>query len=353
MEYVRTRINSKVEYSTSSKKGRLVLLATILASGMVFIMGTAISIALPTIQKALGADISGIQWIVNAHTLVLASLLLLGGSLGDHFGRKRIFVYGIGIFVIGAILSGLANSVGMLISFQVIQGLGSAMLIPGSLAIINSCFAESHRGKAIGLWSGFSAGLAAFGPFMGGFLVETFGWPSIFFVNAPLGLIAILVALKFVPESKNPDARRLDWPGIFSIVLGLLGLSFGLIRGPLSGWSDPLVIFSLLGGAMSLILFIIIEARSREPMVPFGIFKNPLVTGANIVTLFLYLALNGVIFFLVLNFQQVQNYSPTFAGLALLPPILLITFLSGPAGSLGDKIGPRRQMIAGPLIVGE
>lgn len=325
--------------------------ATILASGMAFLIGTALSIALPTIQDDLGAGISGMQWVVSAHVIVLASFLLLSGSLADHFGRKRIFSYGIIVFVLGALLSALSKTIGALIAFQALEGLGAAMMIPGSLAIINVCFAESHRGRAIGLWAGLAGGIAALGPLLGGWLVETFGWQAVFYINLPIGLLAFLITLRFVPESRNPDARKLDLLGTLCITLGLFGIAYGLIRGPIAGWNNPLVLLGLIGGALALILFVIVEMRVREPMVPLKIFKNPLVAGANLVTLLLYFALNGLIFFLVFNLQQVQGYTPIFAGLSLLPPIILITFLSGPAGSLADKIGPRFQMILGPFIV--
>lgn len=339
------------QFVVNSARGRGVLIATILASGMAFLAGTAVSIALPTIQSFFNSTITGIQWVVNAYVLALAVLILISGSLGDRFGRKRIFCYGIIVFIVGSLLSGFAKTIAQLIAFQAFQGVGAAMMIPGSLAIINSCFAESHRGHAIGLWAGFSGGIAAFGPFLGGFLVETFSWPAVFFINVPIGLLAFFVTLQFVPESRDPSARRLDWWGTLFIALGLSGIAYGLIMGPVNGWSSPLVLTSLIGGILAFIFFIILERKIPEPVVPFSIFRNPLVTGANLATFLLYFALNGMIFFLVLNFQQVQGYSPIFAGLALLPPIILITFLSGPAGSLADKIGPRLQMIAGPFIV--
>jgi len=334
-----------------SKQGKWILTATILASGMAFLMSTAISVALPTIQRVFNTSITGIQWVINGYALALAILILISGSLGDHFGRKRIFSYGIIVFLAGSLLSGLSNSIGMLILFQVLQGIGGAMMIPGSLALINACFVDAQRGRAIGLWAGLSGGIAAVGPFLGGWLVQTISWKAIFFLNIPIGLMAIWITRKYVPESKNPDARKLDWFGTLFIGLALFGLSFGLIQGPSIGWSNKLVMINLILGAIAFIAFIIIEAKIKEPMVPFKIFKNKLVSGANIATFFLYFALNGVIFFLVLNFQQIQGFSPIAAGFSLLPPIILITFLSGPFGSLADRIGPRLQMIIGPLIV--
>ncbi len=337
--------------SLSSATGRWILLAAILASGTAFLMGTAVIVALPTIQSYFHISITGIQWVVNAHLISLAALLLIGGSLGDHFGRKRIFIFGIILFATGAVLSGLAKTIGLLITFQALQGVGSALMIPQSLAIINACFSENQRGQVIGLWAGLSGGIAALGPWLGGWLVETFFWQAVFFMTVPISILALIVTSIFVPESKNPGARQLDWLGTLFIFLGLLGIAYGLISGPVAGWNTPLVLIGLIGGPIAIILFIVAELRQPEPLVPLQIFKNPLVTGANTVTFFLYFALNGIIFFLVLNLQQVQGYSPAKAGLGLLPPIVLITFLSGPAGALADRIGPRLQMILGPVIV--
>jgi EmrB/QacA subfamily drug resistance transporter len=271
--------------------------------------------------------------------------------MGDRFGRKRIFVYGILVFVLGSILSGFSGRIGHLIAFQGLQRAGAATMIPGSLAAINASFPQSARGRAIGLWAGLSGGVASLGPFGGGWLVENLGWRSIFFITVPIGVAAFLAAVFFVPESKNPEARRLDWPGTLAIASGLFGLSFGPISGPYSGWRSQGVLLGLVLGAGALVLFTITEVRAREPIVPLSIFRNPLVTGANLVTLFLYFALYGLIFFLVLNMQQVQGYSPVFAGLALLPPIIVITVFAGPAGSLADRIGPRPQMMMGPALV--
>lgn len=335
----------------SSATGRWILLATLLASGTAFLMGTAVVVALPTIQVHFSTTITGIQWVVNAHLLSLATLLLIGGSLGDHFGRKRIFISGIAIFTTGAILSGFAGSIGQLIAFQCVQGMGSALMIPQSLAIINACFTENHRGRAIGLWAGFSGGIAALGPWLGGWLVETFSWQAIFFMTVPLGILVVAVTAVYIPESRDPGAHKLDWSGTLFIFLGLFGIAYGLISGPVVGWNTLLVLMSLVGGVVAIIFFVLVELRQPEPLVPLHIFRNPLVAGANTVTFFLYFALNGVIFFLVLNLQQVQDYSPAMAGIGLLPPIVLIAFLAGPAGALSDRIGPRLQMVAGPMIV--
>jgi EmrB/QacA subfamily drug resistance transporter len=335
-----------------SRTGRWILLATLLASSTAFLMGTAVSVALPTIQSHFNTGITGIQWVVNAQLLALASFLLIGGSLGDHLGRKRVFIAGMFIFAAGALLSGLAaDTIGLLIAFQAVQGIGAALMIPQSLAIINACFVENERGQAIGLWAGLSGGIAALGPWLGGWVVETFGWQAVFLMAVPLLSAALIVTLFSVPENRDPAARKLDWPGTVLVFLGLLGIAYGLIAGPVSGWSARLVLIGLAGGTAALLLFVVVELRTAEPLVPLRMLRNPLVAGANTVTLFLYFALNGVIFFLVLRLQQVQGFSPATAGLALLPPIVIITFLAAPAGALADRIGPRPQMILGPTIV--
>lgn len=337
--------------SVDSSTGRWILAATLLASGASFIMMSAVAVALPAIQSYFSTNIAGIQWVITAHLLTLSAFLLIGGALGDHFGRKRLFLSGMFLFTLGAVLSGFAGSIELLISFQVLQGFGSALMVPQSLAIINDCFMEDERGRAIGIWAGLSGGIAALGPWLGGWLVETFGWPAVFWMTVPVTLLAVMVTVVFIPENRNPQPGKLDWLGTPFILVGLLGLAYGIISGPIIGWSHPPILAGLIGGPLAIALFIIIELRKREPLVPLKIFKNSLVSGANMVTLLLYFALNGVIFFSVLNLQQIQGYSPTKTGLGLLPPIVLITFFAGPAGALADRIGPRLQMIVGPLVV--
>ena len=339
------------EYTIQSTKGKLILFATILASGMAFLDGTVVNIAVPTIQKNLHASLSGIQWIINGYALMLCALILISGVLGDRFGRKRIFMYGIGIFILASFLCSVSQSITQLILFRSLQGIGGAMMVPGSLSIINASFAESVRGRAIGLWSGYSGGLIALGPFLGGYLVQAFGWPSIFYINIPFGLLALFIALRFVPETKGDKSRKIDFVGAIIIFLSLLGIAYGLITGPDKGWGNDFSGISLISGIAFFVFFIIRQIRVKDPLVPIEIFKSKLVTGSNLVTLFLYFALSGVLFFLILDLQQIQHFSPLMSGLAMLPTIILITFLSGPAGSLADKIGPRIPMIVGPLIV--
>lgn len=339
------------EYTIQTFEGKMILLATILASGMAFLDGSVVTIAIPAIQQKLNATLSGIQWIVNGYALMLCALILISGALGDRFGRKRIFVYGIGIFVISSFFCSISQSTVQLAIARVVQGIGGAMMVPGSLSIINLAFHESVRGRAIGLWSGFAGGVSAIGPFIGGYLVQYFGWSSIFYINIPLGILAFFLTIKYIPESKNHESTKIDVLGAVLIFLALLGISYGLISVTDLGWTNPSIITSFIVGFIAFVFFLFVEKNTKEPLVPFTIFRSSLVTGANLATLFLYFALSGVIFFFVLNLQQIQHYPPTLAGLATLPVILLITFLSGTGGSIADKLGPRLPMILGPLIV--
>ena len=282
---------------------------------------------------------------------MLATLILISGSLCDRFGTKRIFLIGMSLFTVSSVLCGLSSTIFQLTLFRAIQGIGAAMMVPGSLSIISTSFDSSQHGKVIGLWSGISGGIAALGPLLGGYLVQTFGWPSIFYINIPLGILALFITWKYVPSARFHQGHKLDFIGTILIFFALLGIAYGLIEGPVSGWNNPLVQSSLIGGIIMFVLFVISSFKIKQPLVPIEIFKSPLVTGANLATLFLYFALAGVIFFMVLNLQQVQHYSPLYAGLGLLPTILIVTFLSGLAGSFSDKIGPRLPMILGPATV--
>lgn len=335
----------------STTIGRWILLAAILASGMAFLDGTVVYLALPTIQKALNTDVAGLQWLINAYTLTLAAFLLLGGALGDHFGRRRVFSLGIILFALASLGCSLASGIDQLIFWRAIQGLGAAIMIPGSLALIHTTFPSEKQGAAIGLWSGFSGGIAAAGPFIGGWLIEQYSWQSIFSINVILSLIVLLITFRFVPESKREESGKLDFLGSLLTVVSLTGLSYFLIEGPAKGWLSPLIIGSLGIGLVTLVLFGYVEKHAKNPMIPFSIFRSPLVVGANLSTLLLYFVLNGIIFLLVLNLQGVQDLSPLQASLALLPFTLLITFLSGPAGKLADRIGPRLPMFLASLLI--
>jgi len=337
--------------NTIDARGRWILAATILASGMSFLAGSTVTIALPTIQESFDTSLTGLQWTVNAYLLAIGSLLLLGGALADRYGQRRVFMVGIAVFTVGSLISAMAGSIIQLAVFQAVQGIGAALMIPTSLTIINNCFATRVRGRAIGLWSGFSAGLASTGPFIGGWLTETFGWPAVFLLNVPLGIMTFLAAWRFVPSSEIQRKERLDWSGALMLLGGFFGISFGFIQASDFGWGNMYVLISFAAGVVFGILFVLHEIRHKSPLVPLDIFKKRHVAVANIMTLHIYFALLGMTFFLSIILQQAYDYSPTMAGLAILPVILTITFGSGPSGSLADRIGERKPMIAGPMVV--
>jgi EmrB/QacA subfamily drug resistance transporter len=338
-------------FTLKNKKGKLILTATSLASGMSVFTGASVSIALPTIQTHFSADIDKIQWVVNGFLLALSALILISGALCDQYGRKKLFLYGIAIFIFGSFLSTLSANINQLIFFQALQGVGAALMISASLAIINSCFAFEQRGKVIGHWAGISGIMAAAGTFLGGWLVNAFNWHSVFYFSVPLGVLVFFIVFKYVPESSNPVKRKLNLASTVLLALALAGIIFGLTQGPTAGWNSSSAIFAFVLGAVSLTSFIIYERRTKTPLVPLEIFKNRMVLGANFATLTLYFALSGMIFFLVFNLQKVQGYSPYEVGLIFLPATILIATLGGLAGGLTDRIGPRAQLIFGPLVV--
>jgi len=317
---------------------------------MAFIDETAVTVALPAVQGALGATAVDAQWIVEAYTLLLAALILVGGSLGDHLGRRRVFAIGIGLFAAASMWCGFASSPEQLIVSKAIQGVGGALLVPNSLALIGASFEEERRGKAIGTWAGFTSITMILGPVLGGYLVENLSWRGIFFINAPLALIVLAVTLSRVPESRDEGARKLDLPGAALATVGLGGIVFGFLESSKLGLGDPWVIGSLVVGAAALAAFIVVEARSREPMMPLSLFRSRNFTGANTFTLLLYLALSGALFFLPFNRIYVQGYSATAAGAAVVPAIGLMFFLSRYTGGLTDRFGARLPLVLGPAI---
>lgn len=327
-----------------------ILAATILGSSLAFIDGSTVNVALPALQRSLGATVTDIQWVVNAYTLFLASLILFGGSLGDHFGRKRIFALGVVVFALASAWCGLAPNTGQLILARAVQGVGGALLVPGSLAIISATFPEGERGQAIGLWSGFSAITSAVGPVLGGWLIDTLSWRWIFFINLPVALLVVFFLLR-VPESRDPEARQLDLGGSALVTLGLGALTYSLLRAGERGLGDGGVLLTLVLGIILLIAFVGLEARLKEPMVPLGLFASSTFSGTNLLTLLLYGALAGALFFLPLNLIQIQGYSATAAGAALLPFVLLLSFLSRWAGGLITRYGARLPLTVGPLVV--
>ena len=337
--------------SFGGSRGRWVLAATVLGSGMAFIDGTVVNVALPTIGEDLDAGVAGLQWTVNAYTLTLASLILLGGSLGDRFGRRRVFVIGVVWFAVASLACGVAPDIRTLIAARAVQGVGGALLTPGSLAILQSSFRSEDRMRAIGAWSGLAGIAGAAGPFLGGWLVQTVGWRWVFLINLPFAVAVVLVSIRHVPESRNPQASHsLDLLGAALGAVGLGSLTYALIAWQELGPTSALVQLTLVIGVLGLAAFVWREHSARAPMLPLGIFSSRLFSATNVVTFAVYGALGGVFFFLVLTLQVVAGFSPLAAGAALLPVTLLMLLLSARMGGLATRIGPRLPMTVGPLL---
>src|SRR5215212_693669 len=327
-----------------------VLAATILGSSMAFIDETALPVALPAIQSGLDATAVDAQWVVAAYTLFLAALVLVGGSLGDHLGRRRMFSVGVVLFALASAWCGLSQSPEQLILARALQGVGAALLVPNSLAIIGASFEEERRGKAIGTWTSLTSVTLILGPVLGGYFAENVSWRGVFFINVPIALVVLAIARLHVPESNNPEARRLDLPGAALVAVGLGGVVFGLLESSRSGLGDARVIGALIVGVVALGAFLVVEGRGSEPMMPLSLFRSRNFTGANAFTLLLYFALVGTMFFLPFNLIWVQGYSATAAGAAIVPAILVLSLLSRYTGGLTDHYGARLPLVIGPAI---
>lgn len=341
------------EVRYASRRGRTVLLATVLGSGIAFLDATVVNIALPAIGEDLDAGLAGLQWTVNAYALTLAGLLLFGGSLGDHLGRRRVFVWGVVWFAVASLLCTVAPTIETLVAARAIQGVGAALLTPGSLALIEATFHPDDRGAAIGAWAGLAGVSTAIAPFLGGWLVEAVSWRLIFLINLPLAVVVAWAARR-VPESRDASVQgqRLDYLGAALAALGLAGVTYALTAGPQGGWGEGGTLALGLGGVLALGAFVVVEARGRHPILPLDLFRSGLFTAANAMTFVVYAALGAALFLLPIQLQQVAGYSPIEAGTSLIPMTLVMLALSSRAGRVSQRIGPRIPMSVGPVVAG-
>lgn len=337
--------------SFRSAAGRWVLLATVLGSALAAIDGTVVGIALPVIGRDFHVQLVSVQWVVTAYLLMLASLLVLGGALGDRFGRRRVFLIGVVWFAACSAACAAAPNATVLIAMRAVQGAGAALVVPSSLAIVEASFVETDRGRAIGAWSGLGGVATAAGPLVGGYLVSAVSWRWIFFVNVPVAAVIVLTAHR-VPESRDPAAPRIDRPGAALTVVSLAGITFGLVQGAAQGWLRAPALAALGIGASACLAFVVVELRVRDPILPVALFRNRQLVAANAVTLLVYAALGGALFLFPVELEIVDRYSAFEAGLSLLPLTLIVLVLSSPSGYVASRIGPRLQMTIGPVIVG-
>lgn len=335
----------------SSPAGRFLILTATLGSGIAFLDGSVVTVALPTIGRELGGGIAVLQWVVDGYLLTLSALLLLGGALGDRYGRRRLFVIGLVVFTLASLACGLSPTGGALIGARLVQGIGGALLVPGSLALIDASIRRADRGKAIGVWAGLSGVTSALGPFVGGWLVSAVSWRWIFLINVPLAAIALVVALRHVAESRDPAATgRPDLAGAACVTLGLSGVVYALIEGPSRGWT-PVTVGALVVGIVGLVAFPLVERRRPEALLPPALFRSLQFSGANLTTFAVYAALTGGQFLLTLQLQQNMGYSALAAGLATLPMTVIMLVLSPVIGGFAQRVGPRLPMTVGPFVV--
>jgi EmrB/QacA subfamily drug resistance transporter len=336
----------------SSAPGRWVIAVTVLGSGIAALDATVVNIALPTIGREFHTGVASLQWITTGYTLTLAAFLLIGGSLGDKYGRRRVYLAGIVWFAVASAACGFAPGVTFLIVMRAVQGIGAALLTPGSLAILEASFAPADRGRAIGAWSGLGGVATAAGPLLGGYLITAASWRWIFFINLPVAAAVVALGARHVPESRDPDATgKLDSAGAVAAVVFLTGITFAFIEAPGAGWSSPGVVAMAAVGVAGLAVFLAREHRAAAPMLPLGIFKGRQFAATNAVTFIVYAALTGATFLLPVELQVVSGYSPLASGLALLPLTFIMLALSARSGQLASRIGPRLQMSAGPIVI--
>ena len=326
------------------------LAATVLGSSLAFIDGSVVNVALPAIQRDLAAGAAGTQWVMNAYLLVLGALVLIGGAGADRFGRRSVFVAGVGVFTAASVLCALASGTSTLVAARALQGVGAALLVPASLALLGATFPEGERARAIGAWAGYGALATTVGPLLGGFLTDHVSWRAIFYLNVPLAVAAVWLALRGAPDTRSAHPPGLDWLGAILATAALGGVTWGLTAAAELGFRSPPVAAALLVGVAAIVAFVAAETRARSPMLPLALFRSRAFTGANLLTLLLYFALSGVLFFLPFELIRGRGYSATGAGAALLPFPIVMGLLSGRAGAMADRFGPRLPLTVGPLI---
>ncbi|HEY0806064.1 MAG TPA: MFS transporter [Pseudonocardiaceae bacterium] len=341
---------SDIPWGTARARG--ILATTIIGSGMAMLDSTIVNVALPRIGRDLHASVAGLQWIIDGYLLALAGLVLIAGSLGDRYGRRRVYLIGVAWFGVASLLCGIAPNIGLLVAARILQGVGGALLTPGALAILESSFAREDRARAIGAWSGLSGVATAVGPLVGGVLIQAWSWRLAFLINPPVAVVCIVLALRFVPESADPD--RTGPPDLVSSAvgaLGLAGLTALLVEVPSLGITNPVVLVAGVIGVVGLAVFVLRQRRSADPLVPPALFADRTFTLANVLTFVVYAALSGVLLLMVVQLQVSLHYPPTLAGLASLPITVLMLLLSARSGKLAQRIGPRTQLVVGPLLV--